>query len=96
MNYIETKLFGTVAQPSNLIELLTLVSNHAGERRNVYLWRGQANITWPIHSSAFRRLANRGNVRESDMQSYENIYLGMQHIKGIALKMEGNFQTLNC
>ncbi|HHX8301718.1 TPA: FRG domain-containing protein [Vibrio diabolicus] len=76
MNYIETKLFGTVAQPSNLIELLSLVSNHAGERRNVYLWRGQANINWPIHSSAFRRLVSRGNVRELDMQSYEKYLLG--------------------
>ncbi|CAH6799233.1 FRG domain-containing protein [Vibrio chagasii] len=75
MNYIDTKLFRTVAQPSNLIELLSYVSKHAEDRRNVYLWRGQADICWPIHSSAFRRLSNRGEVTESSMQSYEKYLL---------------------
>lgn len=75
MNFIDTELFGVVPEPNNLTEILQLISSHAGDRRNIYLWRGQANIAWPIHSSAYRRLSIDRKVTEIAMQSYEKYLL---------------------
>ena len=51
---------------------MKVVSSHADGRRNVYLWRGQGNIKWPIHSSAYRRLKRTSSeVSERNMQFYE-------------------------
>jgi len=75
VEYVDTDLFGVVASPSSLCELLDLVSSHAGERRNVYLWRGQGDISWAIHSAAYRRLSLDGKVTESDICSYEKYLL---------------------
>ncbi len=72
MDYFNTDFFGRVALPSSLTEILVLVKEHAGERRNVHLWRGQSNISWQIHSSAYRRLKRTQNtVTEKSMQRYE-------------------------
>jgi hypothetical protein len=76
MNYCETELFGTVALPESIEEVLQLVRIHSGERRNVHLWRGQSNINWPIHSSAYRRLLRTHTVvTEKIMRSYEEYLL---------------------
>jgi hypothetical protein len=76
MEFMDTKLFGTVALPKSLSEILDLVKQHSGDRLNVHLWRGQGNISWPIHSSAYRRLLKtQGSVIEKNMQSYEEYLL---------------------
>ena len=56
MDYIDTKIFGKVALPQSLNDIFDIVSQHSGKKRKVYLWRGQGDIDWPIHSSAYRRL----------------------------------------
>ncbi|HYI64116.1 MAG TPA: FRG domain-containing protein [Allosphingosinicella sp.] len=39
---------------------------------NVWMWRGQANIEWPIHSSAYRRLAlEKAAPTDDDITYYE-------------------------
>ena len=72
MKQYSSDIFGTVASPTSLNEILKVVSSHAGKRRNVYMWRGQGNIKWPIHSSAYRRMKRTSNkVTEIGMQFYE-------------------------
>lgn len=73
MEYIVSKLFGKVALPTAFSEIIELSSIHANERRNVYMWRGQADINWALHSSAYRRLSKNGvaQVSERNMRDYE-------------------------
>ncbi|WP_237058266.1 FRG domain-containing protein [Microbulbifer sediminum] len=59
-----------------MTEILDLAREHSSDRRNVHLWRGQSNIAWPIHSSAYRRLIRTNRVvNESSMQYYEEYLL---------------------
>lgn len=76
MECCKTDIFGSVPLPNSMTEILDLAREHSADRRNVHLWRGQSNIAWPIHSSAYRRL-NRTNrvVNESGMQYYEEYLL---------------------
>ncbi|WP_036624378.1 FRG domain-containing protein [Pantoea sp. AS-PWVM4] len=72
MDKLKTKLFGEVPAPEDFGQILTLTSQHAGKRMNVYMWRGQADIDWPIHSAAYRRLNNSGRiVTENHVRAYE-------------------------
>ncbi|CAH3657194.1 hypothetical protein AI2799V1_1431 [Enterobacter cloacae] len=73
MKFIESKLFGTTAAPENFSNILDLITKHALDRFNVYMWRGQANIDWPIHSAAFRRvqMGQSTRVTERHMRFYE-------------------------
>lgn len=74
MKIIENSLFGKTVAPDSFSEILDLTAEHAGERFNVYMWRGQGNIEWPIHSAAYRRIQNGKNrfVSEMEMRSYES------------------------
>jgi hypothetical protein len=72
MKNYKSALFGTVGLPESINEIMKIVSTHAEKRRNVYIWRGQGNINWPIHSSAYRRLTRtKSKVLEKNMQGYE-------------------------
>lgn len=73
MEYKNTTLFGRVPAPQKFSEILDLTSGHANRRRNVYMWRGQEDISWPIHSAAYRRLSGvgGGSVSENLMVNYE-------------------------
>lgn len=73
MSYFENLHYGKVPCPVEFADILSLTSGHAAERRNVYMWRGQGNIDWPIHSAAYRRLMkqSKGVVTERDMRYYE-------------------------
>lgn len=76
MNFIDHQLFGRLPSPESIEELLLLTKQHVPTRRNVYFWRGQSDIQWPMHSSAYRRLKiNKAQVTESDMQYYEKYLL---------------------
>jgi hypothetical protein len=54
------------------------------------MWRGQADIAWPIHSAAYRRiaLADKSIPTETDVRSYEELLLerathrGFQYLDG--------------
>src|SRR5258708_35766515 len=75
MPFINSRLFGRIAQPESIAELLQLVAKHAADRRNVYFWRGQPNIDWPIDSTAYRRLCRtQKDITEDGLQRYE-LYL---------------------
>jgi len=72
MEYIDSELFGEIASPNKFSDILQLTSDHSGDRRNVYMWRGQANMDWPMHSAAYRRLKSEGaHVTELRMRLYE-------------------------
>lgn len=76
MNIFQSELFGSIAAPTSISDILILAKDHSKNRRNVHLWRGQTDITWPIHSSAFRRLSLKSShVTERSMQSYETYLL---------------------
>lgn len=87
MRLIYSNLFGEIAAPQNLSELLQVISIHAGDRNNVYLWRGQANIDWAIHSSAYRRLAKTKEIiKERDICYYEEYLLRQATHQGYRLE----------
>lgn len=57
MRKIKTELFGTVFEPEDLSQILAFIDGPSKSAGNqIYMWRGQGNIDWPIHSSAYRRL----------------------------------------
>ncbi|CVA41111.1 FRG domain-containing protein [Serratia nevei] len=72
MDTIKTKLFGVIKAPSSLGQLVEITESHSGDRMNVYMWRGQGDVNWPIHSAAYRRLrVSRRKVTERRMRGYE-------------------------
>lgn len=80
---VQTKLFGEINAPSSLGELIELTNVHSKMRTNVYMWRGQGNIDWPIHSAAFRRLKLTHRVAsERRMRLYELELLSKARHKG--------------
>ncbi|MFQ8717181.1 MAG: FRG domain-containing protein [Enterobacter hormaechei] len=83
METLETKLFGEISVPSSLGELIEITENHAKQRANVYMWRGQGDIEWPIHSAAYRRLyLTHRHVTEKRMRLYELEILRKARHKG--------------
>lgn len=83
MDSLETKLFGRINAPKNLGQLIELTQEHANVRTNVYMWRGQGNIDWPIHSAAYRRLKlSHQSSSERRMRSYELELLKKARHKG--------------
>lgn len=84
MKMINSKMFGRIYAPERLAEILDLTEKHAGDRENVFMWRGQGNLEWPIHSAAYRRLAQSGrrHVDERRMRSYETELLRNARHKG--------------
>lgn len=72
MNTIETDVFGRVVEIDSLSQILTMIDDSGNP---IYLWRGQGNIDWPIHSAAYRRLSKsirfKHNPDEETMRDYE-------------------------
>ncbi|BEN34376.1 hypothetical protein SMKC041_10080 [Serratia marcescens] len=62
MNFINTEIFGKVPEPSSLVEILDIVDKHRSAYINVFFWRGQGDINWPVHSAAYRRLKKDHSV----------------------------------
>jgi len=72
MKVQKTALFGEVPSPESLDELFALFHELPPEQTRVRVWRGQGNIDWPVHSTAYRRLElNRATVNEKDVIMYE-------------------------
>lgn len=101
MNYLDSKLFGSVPAPQSFGQLLDLVEAHAGERFNVYMWRGQGNLDWAIHSAAYRRLSKDPgagkNVTEQKLKYYEERLLRMARHQGYGFengRMLSDFEVL--
>nr|WP_249432982.1 FRG domain-containing protein [Enterobacter cloacae] len=78
----ETELFGPVVAPDEFWQIIELASLGECETKNIYLWRGQGNIAWPIHSSAYRRLEKDKTFPPSEitMRDYEReLLLNAKH-----------------
>lgn len=72
MKFQTTDLFGEVPSPESVDELFALFHELPPEKTRVRMWRGQGNIDWPVHSTAYRRLAlNGATVDERSVISYE-------------------------
>ena len=73
MRVFDSPIFGEVNEPATFEELISLTLRRGPVSRfAVRMWRGQGDIAWPIHSSAYRRLTLKGKpVDESSMQWYE-------------------------
>ena len=73
-----------MTQPGSFIELLSLLHEipKTPETR-VRMWRGQSDISWPIHSSAYRRLAlSEDAPTENDLIFYEKAILKQATLRG--------------
>ena len=72
MDTYASPVFGNVPSPSSFHELLKLLQEPVGHWL-VRMWRGQGDIEWPIHSTAYRRLFPK--VSEFDLIYYEKLLL---------------------
>jgi len=83
MKSFHSDLFGKIPEPETINELINLFFDKKGAIDLVRMWRGQADISWPIHSSAYRRIAkNNENVTEFSVASYEETLLEQATHKG--------------
>lgn len=85
MNVLQDQLFGKIAVPNSFEEIIEIAQTTAPDTLNfnVRFWRGQSNIEWPVHSSAYRRLAIREKqVTEKAIQAYEKRLLQEASHKG--------------
>jgi hypothetical protein len=72
MKRLNSAIFGDVVQPESIDELFALLHELPSEKTRVRMWRGQGDISWPLHSTAYRRLASCGKpVTETDVVNYE-------------------------
>lgn len=78
MEFIESELFGRLPSPESLSEILSLTKEHCGTKKNVYMWRGQADFSWPIHSAAYRR------IYKTDPESSSEIHMRIYEKRLIA------------
>ncbi len=92
MTSITGTLFGDLEAPESLGELFEIAFSVPAEGNLVRMWRGQADLDWPIHSSAYRRLALSGrSISEPDLVRYEEHLLrhathqGYRYLDGRAL-----------
>ncbi|WP_368914595.1 FRG domain-containing protein [Exiguobacterium acetylicum] len=86
MKNYTSDIFGELKEPETFTELIDLITENPNKIvHNVYMWRGQGDINWPIHSGAYRRLANSKKkiVNEKAIISYEETLLKRARHKGL-------------
>jgi hypothetical protein len=59
---IATDLFGEIPAPTTVSDLLAVVAQMSSHGSAIVGWRGQADLEWPVHSSAVRRVKQFGRV----------------------------------
>ncbi|GKW05880.1 MULTISPECIES: FRG domain-containing protein [Pectobacterium] len=87
MKFIDTNVFGKVFAPDSISQILEIVDGAAkcSISDSIFMWRGQGDIGWPIHSAAYRRLAGSIVNRlpdEQDMRDYERTLLSEARHQG--------------
>lgn len=84
MNIYSSSIYGDVAQPSSFSELLSLLHEiPKTPSTRVRMWRGQSDVSWPIHSSAYRRLVlSKEEPTEHDLTFYEKAILKQSTLRG--------------
>jgi hypothetical protein len=86
----QAELFGTLWAPSSLGEFAALIQWDYLGPGDVSGWRGQADASWPLHSSAQRRLMNQPRawlldtdaVTESALREFEKRLLNVSRLAG--------------
>lgn len=75
VNKTQSVLFSEIYIPNKFNQILEIIEVHSGDRRSVYMWRGQGDVMCPIHSSAYRRLLKErpweSAPSEETMRDYE-------------------------
>jgi len=91
---LETLRFGVINCPETIQEYISLAqSPHPTERRNVRIWRGQADVAWGIDSGALRRLRIKDpEVTDGSLAYYERQLIERAKHKGFHL-FEGRALT---
>ncbi|MDP8267124.1 MAG: FRG domain-containing protein [Candidatus Tenebribacter davisii] len=83
MDIFQSEIFGEVKKPEAFDEIIKYINSITSDEYDVWIWRGQGNISWPIHSSAFRRLSlDNEDVTEKRMHYYEEELLERATHKG--------------
>ncbi|ENC16003.1 FRG domain-containing protein [Escherichia coli] len=87
MKTIETELFGQVVVPEDISQIMTFLGEQPQRdvTESIYMWRGQGNIDWAIHSAAYRRLAGSKSAalpNEQLMRNYERDLLSEARHQG--------------
>ena len=90
IDVVRADLFRTLWAPSSLGEFAALIQWDFLGPGDVSGWRGQADASWPVHSSAYRRLKNQSRawlldddaVLESAMREYEKRLLNVARLAG--------------
>ncbi|EOZ9839523.1 FRG domain-containing protein [Salmonella enterica] len=87
VKFIETELFGTVVVPNDISQILEIIDEQPDNSisHGIFMWRGQGDIGWAIHSAAYRRLANSIAGRlpdEQDMRDYERTLISEARHQG--------------
>lgn len=87
MKTIETELFGQVVVPEDISQIMTFLGEQPQRdvTESIYMWRGQGNIDWAIHSAAYRRLAGSKSTalpNEQLMRNYERDLLSEARHQG--------------
>lgn len=74
--------FGEMQEPESINELLDVVFD--SDDPVVFMWRGQSDAAWPIHSGAFRRhVADRGtSPNRKGLKFYEKYLLERARHRG--------------
>lgn len=90
MEFYHSKIFENLRNPTTFEQLISHIQEPIpGTRGIVRIWRGQGDSSWPIHSSAYRRLALNGSIpKEKDVRSYEEYLLERATHRGFH-KMDG-------
>jgi len=61
----QTVFFREIYTPNKFSQILEIIDDHSGDRRSVYMLRGQGDVSWAIHSSAYRRLLKERRWEEA-------------------------------
>ena len=69
--YVRSPLYGEIPAPNTVGELLTYVDHVSGDYAGLAGWRGQAEIDWPLHSTAARRLLGQKTSWPEDTTEWE-------------------------
>ena len=90
MPTLDTDLYGEVQQPDTFTELLERCAQCLDGSGRVRMWRGQADISWPIHSSAYRRLLSTDQpITEDSFRRYEKHLLEQATHRGYRITPSG-------
>lgn len=93
MKKYASDIYDNVLLPISFDEFLGVVQKPIDDESGVVrMWRGQDDISWPVHSSAYRRLSLDGSIpTEREIRSYEESLLrrathrGYRELDGVSL-----------